>query len=109
MVYELDADPDANRNDIWNASLAAEYQRAESWKLVASIGVERNPDVHHGVLRGVNRIKEGTGWEQNGIVKNKGLALNRLTPLIYWLPGTYSCKNYRSMLLFQCKGAVSAN
>ena len=85
MVYELDADPDANRNDIWNASLAAEYQLAESWKLVANIGAERNPDVHDGVLRGVNRIKEGTGWEQNGIVKNKGLALNRLTPLIYWL------------------------
>lgn len=43
--YRLDADREANRNDIWNASLAAEYKLAEAWKLVANIGAERNADV----------------------------------------------------------------
>lgn len=87
MVYELDADQDANGNDICNASVACcgISTRKVLETFVAKIGVERNPDVQYGVLRGVDRIKVGTGWGQNGILKNKGLALNRLTPLIYWL------------------------
>ena len=43
--YKLEADKEANRNEIWAASLAAEYKLAEAWKLVANVGVERNPDV----------------------------------------------------------------
>jgi hypothetical protein len=43
--YKLEADKEANRNDIWAASLAVEYKLADAWKLVANVGAERNPDV----------------------------------------------------------------
>lgn len=42
---KLEADREANRDAICNASLAAEYKLAESWRLVADIGTERNADV----------------------------------------------------------------
>lgn len=32
------------RRDLWHVSLATEYALAESWRLVANIGQERNPD-----------------------------------------------------------------
>ena len=32
------------RNDIWHASLAAEFEAKKDLKLVANIGVESNPD-----------------------------------------------------------------
>lgn len=43
--YKREADRDANRGDIWNVSLAAEYKLAVPWKLVANAGAERNADV----------------------------------------------------------------
>ena len=43
--YKREADREANRDDIWNASFAAEYKLAVSWKLVANVGAERNADV----------------------------------------------------------------
>lgn len=42
--YKLQADEDANRNDIWHVSLASEYGATEDLTLVANAGVERNED-----------------------------------------------------------------
>ncbi len=42
--YKLQEDKDANRNDIWHASLASEVEVVKDLKLVANIGMERNPD-----------------------------------------------------------------
>lgn len=41
--YKLD-DRDANRKDIWHASLASEVEIVKDLKLVANIGIEKNPD-----------------------------------------------------------------
>lgn len=43
--YKLQADEDANRRDIWNASFATEFQVAKGVRLVANVGTERNSDV----------------------------------------------------------------
>ena len=42
--YKLQADKDANRNDIWHTSLAAEVEVMKDIKVVGNIGMERNPD-----------------------------------------------------------------
>ncbi len=42
--YKLQADEDANRKDIWHASLASELRVIKDLKAVANIGMERNPD-----------------------------------------------------------------
>lgn len=42
--YKLQDDKDANRKDIWHASLASEVEAAKDLKLVANIGMEKNPD-----------------------------------------------------------------
>lgn len=42
--YKLQADKDANRNDIWHTSLAAEVEVMKDLKVVGNIGMERNPD-----------------------------------------------------------------
>ena len=42
--YKLQADKDANRNDIWHTSLAAEVEIMNVLKVVGNIGMERNPD-----------------------------------------------------------------
>jgi hypothetical protein len=42
--YKLEDDRDANRKDIWHASLASEVQAVKDLKLVANIGIEKNPD-----------------------------------------------------------------
>jgi len=41
---KLQADKDANRNDIWHTSLAAEVEVMKDLKVVGNIGMERNPD-----------------------------------------------------------------
>lgn len=76
--YKLEADREANRDDIWNASLAAEYKLAESWKLVANVGAERNADaasdtppafILGGVIWSVSEmldIDAGVKWGLNG-------------------------------------------
>lgn len=43
--YGREEDRDANRGDLWNASLGLEYKLAESVRLVADLGARRNPDV----------------------------------------------------------------
>ena len=43
--YKLRDNEDANREDIWSASLMAEFNAAKSLKLVANLGIERNSDV----------------------------------------------------------------
>lgn len=43
--YKLRDDEDANRRDIWNASLMAELKASKNLKLVANVGVEGNSDV----------------------------------------------------------------
>ncbi|TAL22009.1 MAG: transporter [Nitrospirae bacterium] len=43
-AYKLQADRDANRKDIWHASLASEVEVIKELKAVANIGIERNPD-----------------------------------------------------------------
>jgi hypothetical protein len=42
--YKLQADEDANRKDIWHASLASEVKVLKDLKAVADIGIERNSD-----------------------------------------------------------------
>lgn len=42
--YKLDDDRDANRKDIWHASLASEAEAVKDLRLVANIGIEKNPD-----------------------------------------------------------------
>jgi len=42
--FDLRSDEDANRKDIWHASLASEVKVLTDLKAVANIGVERNPD-----------------------------------------------------------------
>lgn len=42
--YKLQEDKDANRNGIWHISLASEVEVLKDLKLVANIGMERNPD-----------------------------------------------------------------
>lgn len=42
--FNLRADEDANRKDIWHASLASEVKVSKDLKAVANIGVERNSD-----------------------------------------------------------------
>ncbi len=42
--FNLRTDDDANRKDIWHASLASEVKVVKDLKVVANIGVERNPD-----------------------------------------------------------------
>jgi hypothetical protein len=41
--YKLQADEDANRADIWHASLAAQRKVAEHLTVAANIGIERDP------------------------------------------------------------------
>jgi len=43
--YKLRDDEDANRSDIWSASLMAELKAVKNLKLVANVGIERNSDV----------------------------------------------------------------
>lgn len=42
--YKLEDNQDANRKDIWHASLASEVEAFKDLKLVANIGIEKNPD-----------------------------------------------------------------
>jgi len=42
--FKLKEDEDANRKDSWHVSLAAEVEVDKKIKMVANIGVERNPD-----------------------------------------------------------------
>jgi hypothetical protein len=42
--FKLDADDDANRHDIWHASVAAEFSATERLKVVGNVGVETNPE-----------------------------------------------------------------
>jgi hypothetical protein len=42
--YKLEADKEANRKDIWHVSFASTYEVIKDLKLVADIGVERNPN-----------------------------------------------------------------
>jgi hypothetical protein len=42
--YKLPADEDANRKDIWHASLASQVEIVKNMKIVANIGVESNSD-----------------------------------------------------------------
>lgn len=42
--YKLEADEEANRKDIWHASLATEVEVVKDMKVVADVGVETNPD-----------------------------------------------------------------
>ncbi len=42
--YKLQADKEANRKDLWHISVAAEAEVAKNFKLVANVGMERNPD-----------------------------------------------------------------
>lgn len=42
--YELQADEDALREDIFSASLAAEYEVVETLKVVGNVGIETNSD-----------------------------------------------------------------
>ena len=42
--YKLQEDKDANRKGIWHASLASEVELLKDLKLVANIGMERNPN-----------------------------------------------------------------
>ncbi len=42
--YKLEADKEANRKRIWQASLASEVEVIKDLKAVANIGIERNPD-----------------------------------------------------------------
>lgn len=42
--YKLPADEDANRKDLWHASLASQVDVIKGLKAVANIGMERNPD-----------------------------------------------------------------
>lgn len=42
--YKLDEDREANRKDIWHVSLASEVEVVKDLKVVANIGMERNPD-----------------------------------------------------------------
>jgi hypothetical protein len=42
--YKLQADEEANRNDLWHASLASQVKVEKDLNLVANIGMERNPD-----------------------------------------------------------------
>lgn len=42
--YKLQADKDANRNGIWHVSIASEVEVVKDLKVVANIGMERDPD-----------------------------------------------------------------
>jgi hypothetical protein len=42
--FKLDADKDANRSDIWHASLAGTWEVAKDLQLVANVGMESNGD-----------------------------------------------------------------
>lgn len=42
--YELAEDEEANRKDLWYLSLASEYGATDALRLVANVGIERNPD-----------------------------------------------------------------
>lgn len=42
--YKLQADRDANRKGIWHVSIASEVEIVKDLKVVANIGMERNPD-----------------------------------------------------------------
>ena len=42
--YKLQADKDANRKGIWHVSLASEVEVVKDLKVVANIGMERNPN-----------------------------------------------------------------
>lgn len=42
--YKLQADKEANRKGIWHVSLASEVEVVKDLKVVANIGMERNPD-----------------------------------------------------------------
>lgn len=54
--YKLQADKEANRKSIWHVSLASEVEVIKSLKLVANIGIERNPakktDMHPAFILG---------------------------------------------------------
>lgn len=76
--YKFQADEDAKRRDIWSASLAAEFQVAKDWKLVANVGMERNADIESnthpafalgGVIYSLTEdidIDAGVKWGING-------------------------------------------
>jgi hypothetical protein len=42
--YKLRSDEDTNRKDIWHVSFAVEAEVVNSLRIVANIGMERNPD-----------------------------------------------------------------
>lgn len=42
--YKLQEDKEANRRDIWHVSLASEVEAVKNLRVVANIGMERNPD-----------------------------------------------------------------
>ncbi|MFA4828121.1 MAG: transporter [Thermodesulfovibrionales bacterium] len=42
--YKLQEDKEANRRDIWHASLASEVEAVKNLRVVTNIGMERNPD-----------------------------------------------------------------
>lgn len=42
--YKLEEDRDASRKDIWHVSLASEVEIVKALKMVANIGMEKNPD-----------------------------------------------------------------
>ncbi|MEK6743279.1 MAG: transporter [Nitrospirota bacterium] len=42
--YKLQADENANRQDIWHVSIASQVEVARNFNVVANIGIERNPD-----------------------------------------------------------------
>jgi len=43
-AYKLEEDEDANRKDLYHASLASAAQLTEKLQAVANVGIERNPD-----------------------------------------------------------------
>ncbi len=62
--FDLKEDKEANRKDIWHASLASQISATEQLDLVANIGIESNPDkisnVHPSFILGgvIYSIKE---------------------------------------------------
>ncbi len=71
--YKIEADADANRKGIWHLSLAAEYAAAESLKLVANVGAERNgdkaSDTHPAFILGGLIYSVSENFDINGGVK----------------------------------------
>ncbi len=43
LGYLRTSNNEGNHQDLWHASLAAEYEVVKDWKLMADIGVSRNP------------------------------------------------------------------